>query len=141
MTNSILVISSPNTLSNFSSQKWVQQEVSMVQGVLLSKVGSSRNRLRTCFDATWVSHLTLVIKIISTYTLQQLNTSPAKPVNHQTLFSPRKTVSSSWPVSHVGVEDQSMPSRVDSRRKLGREVRTRRVDWVSAIAVASVYVG
>ena len=33
-----------------------------------------------------------------------------------------------------------MPSRVDSRRKLGREVRIRRVD-VFVIAVSSVHVG
>jgi len=33
-----------------------------------------------------------------------------------------------------------MPSRVDSRRKLGREVRIRRVDLGSVVAVAFVHV-
>jgi len=103
-------IVSPNTLSNSSLLKWVQQEVSMVQDVLLSKVVSSRNRLRTCFGAIWS------------------NTLLAKPVNHQIRFLLKKTVSSSWPVNRVGVGGQLILSRVDSRRKLGREVRIRRVD-------------
>ena len=66
--------------------------------------------------------------------------SPAKPVNHQIPFSPRKTVSSSWLVSRVGVGDQSMPSRVDSRRKLEREVRIKRVDLQYVVAIACVRV-
>jgi hypothetical protein len=73
---------------------------------------------------------------------QQLNTSPAKLVNHQTLYLQRRTVSSSWLVSRVGVGGRLMPSRVDSRLKLGSEVRIRRVDFGTwNIAVASVNVG
>ena len=59
---------------------------------------------------------------------KQLNTSPAKLVNPQILFLQRKTVSFSWLVSRVGVGGRLMLSRVDSRRKLGSEVRIRRVD-------------
>jgi len=96
----------------------------MVQDVSLSKVVSNRNRLRTYFGATW------------------LNTSPAKLVNHQILFLRKKTVSSSWLVSRVGVGGRLMPSKVDSRPKLGSEVRIRRVDLsVYGIAVASFNVG
>ena len=72
---------------------------------------------------------------------KQSNTSPAKLANHQILFSQRKTVSSSWLVNRVGVGGPLMPSRVDSRRKLGSEVRIRRVDFLRNIAVISVYLG
>ena len=75
-------------------------------------------------------HLDISISSSKIYVspLKKSNMSPARPANLLTLFSQKKTVSSSWLVSHVGVDGQSMLSRAVSKHKSAREARTRLVD-------------